>query len=107
MFLNLGLNVSVLPETNRIVKGACGARSIACQPNCQQAPLISINILATYASEPFRELMQDARLGEKAFFLRAKILHGAFDPGASAHPVYDTVRRFDTQFPVNAFSVLN
>ena len=44
--------------------------------------------------------MQDARLGEKAFFLRAQILHGAFDLGASAHPVYDTVRRFDTQFRV-------
>ena len=36
--------------------------------------------------------MQNARLGEKAFFLRAQIQHGAFDPGVGMLIVYSFSR---------------
>ncbi len=35
-----------------------------------------------HLTKPLRELMQDARLGEKAIFLCTQILHGTFDLGA-------------------------
>ena len=43
--------------------------------------------------KPFRELMHDARLGEKAFFLRVQLPHGTFDINVGGHLVYDTAKR--------------